>query len=107
MSLQGDDAFNLVELCNNNFSCPLCFELLLDPVLAADGIAYNKHCIDTYMHKFKNNATIMSPLKIVPISRVTKPLPGIRYIIINLIKETNLFDDTILSMDIYSDVFLN
>src|SRR5579872_2993993 len=81
--------------CENiiyNYICPICQELLLNPVVAKDGVIYNKECFVSYT---KGKYEINSPVKGFAISTQCIEMKNIRDIIISLMKNTNLFDNYI------------
>src|SRR5579872_2744801 len=85
-----------------NCTCPICTQLLFDPVVAADGIFYNKKCFVKYSEKYKKKL-IKSPVKGIEIAKTFIVNNSMRELIINLIKTTTIFDNVIKNMSI-SDI---
>src|SRR5579872_2179245 len=84
---------NDIEL--TNFICPICYDLLLDPIMASDGIIYNKKCFMKYAGE---NTVVRSPIKGVKINTKFMYVSVIKNIITNLIINTNIFDVQIKNM---------
>lgn len=79
-----------------HFICPICHELLLDPVVAKDGIVYNRQCFETYTNTVEPGDQILSPVTKELMSRGITKVTMIRTIIIDLMKSSNIFDDYII-----------
>ncbi len=71
-----------MSICLKTFLCPICHDLLLDPVLANDGFVYNKGCI---VKVFEGKLNALSPMTRNPLTNTFLPVRWIKTLIIDLI----------------------
>lgn len=65
-----------------NFLCPICRELLINPIVADDGFFYNEECFKTLT---KNKKQIQSPMTKKIITDNYKKVPQIKNILLELL----------------------
>ena len=82
--------------------CPISAMPLFDPVIAEDGISYNRSLINKYL---KNNDT--SPLTRKKISNKTIDNINMRNVVWNMIEKSDIFDDIINNMNCEELIELN
>ena len=62
------------EWCPDDFICPITLELLQDPVVAADGLTYERAALQDWMGKHAPGTEVLSPATGVPLAhRVLRP----------------------------------
>jgi len=71
------------------FICPICHDLLLEPVLASDGIVYNDQCIKRHI---EGKQYPKSPITRNAILKTFQPVRLIKTIIIELINRSDILD---------------
>jgi hypothetical protein len=87
--------------------CPICQDLLIDPIIADDGHMYNKKCFDHYIKKCHDDDNIaISPLTKQEVSSTTIPVLLMKQIITHMIKNSDVLNDHIQCLDI-NDVLNN
>ncbi len=78
--------------CIESWICSICHDPLLDPVVAEDGILYNKKCILKYCEFNNNGKKFKSPITKQIISKNFMKIFHIRSCVLTLITDTNIFD---------------
>jgi ankyrin repeat protein len=77
-----------------NYICPICHNLLLDPVVASDTRCYNRACLERLIEQAdKKGKCLKSPMTNKPMKRVYLKSIDMRNNILNLIQHTNIFDE--------------
>ena len=70
----GDGEEEEEEWCPDDFICPITLELLQDPVVAADGLTYERAALQDWMGKHAPGTEVLSPATGVPLAhRVLRP----------------------------------
>src|SRR5947207_4943855 len=80
--------------------CPICHDPLLNPVVAEDGLLYNKECFVRYC-KTQQGKKIVSPMTKQIMGRSYTKVIQVRSYILDLITGTNMFDEWLHDLTIY------
>jgi ankyrin repeat protein len=84
-----------------NFICPICHRLLLDPVVASDMKFYNRNCLEQHIENTKSEGKhLKSPITNNPMDSQYIKVIDTKNHIIELIQKTDILDEYIKDISI-------
>jgi len=78
-----------------NYVCPICLDIILDPIILEDGIIYDRKC---YNILFENSHIINSPITRKCITGNIIEIKQFKNIVLDIIQYTNILDEYIFNL---------
>jgi ankyrin repeat protein len=102
MNNQNDQSFSKMRtvLFPESWICPISRDPLLNPVVASDGCMYNKDSFTAYCETSERGIKGISPTSEKQITKTYMEIYSIRECVLNLLTETDIFDDWLRDIDV-------